>query len=219
LIGIKVWAFILKDKNIRYNYIMTDLTDFQLEILPVGIIYRCFSNTDDKIYYGSCSNLDARKKQHNSLSNQCMTRLINGDLEFEMLEQHRDIMRYDLKIRERFFMDNHKDTNRFIINKNTPTGTAKEYHKKRYAKAPKLWAAKQKVYYWKNHEKELARLKKYQQSIKGKVWHCDICDCDVSFGGKSKHKKTLKHLSNVSSASASECISTENLSGSDTALC
>lgn len=207
---------------------MTDysnLTDFQLEILPVGIIYRCFSNIDDKIYYGSCANLHARKKQHESKSNQCMTRLINGELQFEMLEQHRDIMRYDLKLRERFFMDNHKDTNRWIINKNTPTQTDAEYHKKRYAKAPQLWAAKQKVYYWKNHQKELTRLKKYQQSIKGKVWHCDICNCDISFGGKSKHKKTEKHLQakqsvidlgNVSATAATQCVPLKDLSSNST---
>ena len=116
-------------------------------------------------------------------------------------------------------MDNHKDTNRWIINKNTPTQTDAEYHKKRYAKAPQLWAAKQKVYYWKNHQKELTRLKKYQQSIKGKVWHCDICNCDVSVGGKSKHKKTEKHLSNVSTTTATKCIPTENLIGSNTTCC
>jgi len=198
---------------------MSNLTDFQLEILPVGIIYRCFSNIDDKVYYGSCANLDARIKQHNGKSNQCMTRLINGELQFELLEQHRDIRRYDLKLRERFFMDNHKDTNRWIINKNTPTQTDAEYHKKRYDKSPQLWAAKQKVYYWKNHEKELARLKKYQQSIKGKVWFCDICNVNVSLGGKSKHKKTEKHLGNVSAATASQCIPLKDLSSSNSTLC
>tara|TARA_R110000823_G_scaffold77096_1_gene176095 strand:- start:133 stop:747 length:615 start_codon:yes stop_codon:yes gene_type:complete len=198
---------------------ITGLTKYQSQVMPIGIVYRCFSNTDDKIYYGSCSCLQSRIKSHNSPGNQCMTRLINGELQFEMLEQHRDIRRYDLKIRERFFMDNHKDTNRWIINKNTPTGTAKEYHKKRYAKSPELWAAIQKVYYWKNRDKELARIKKYAESIKGQVWHCDICNCDVSLGGKSKHKKTEKHLSNVSTTTATKCIPTENLIGSNTTCC
>ena len=198
---------------------LTDLTDFQLEIMPIGIVYRCFSNTDDKIYYGSCCNLDARMKQHNGKSNQCMTRLINGELQYEMLEQHRDIRRWDLKVRERFFMDSHKDTNRFIINKNTPTQTDKEYHKKRYSKNPQLWAAKQKVYYWKNHQKELDRLKKYSLSLKGKTWYCDICDCVVSLGGKSKHKKTEKHLGNVSATTATKCIPCENLGSGNTSCC
>jgi len=192
------------------------LTDYQKEILDVGYIYKLWSDDDDKIYFGSCSDYVKRIQQHNAPNNKCTSKWICGDLSSEILEKHRGITRYDLKKRERWFMENHKDKNYVIINKNIPTQEPNEYHKKRYAKNPSLYAAKQKVYYYANWEKEQARLKKYQEKRKGDTWFCSDCNQLMSWNTRKTHIKTLKHISNASDNCAttalSKCVPSENTS-------
>ena len=57
------------------------------EILKYGFIYKCHSETDDKIYIGSCKNMDCRIQSHNNKSNTSKSNLINGELIFEVLEK------------------------------------------------------------------------------------------------------------------------------------
>ena len=65
----------------------------KVDMLKTGYIYKCWSNTDDKIYFGSCKNLDVRIDSHKKMTNTSQTLYINGDLIFETVELHRDISR------------------------------------------------------------------------------------------------------------------------------
>ncbi len=177
------------------------------EILPTGYIYKCYSKTDDKVYYGSCKNLDKRKSAHNKNSNRCMSAYIVGEKIFETIELHRNISRGDLKKRERFFLDNHSDPEYFIINKTTPLQTDKEYQTKKYKLKGKELKLKQKVYYYKNHEKEKERLKKYYHSRKGELWFCADCNKSMAWYSKSAHLKTCSHLSNITTNSTTTTTS------------
>tara|TARA_R110000851_G_scaffold1478_5_gene5534 strand:+ start:2095 stop:2643 length:549 start_codon:yes stop_codon:yes gene_type:complete len=174
------------------------------EILKNGYIYKCWSNTDDKIYYGSCKNLDNRIASHNKMTNTSQTIYINGDLIFETIELHRDISVYNLKQRERFFIESHKDDKYLILNKNIPNRTKKEYSKIKYDENPQLFCAKQKVYYYSNQEKEKKRLKKYNKEKSGTKWFCKDCNHIYSWTSKYDHLKTQKHLSNIPPTTAAE---------------
>ena len=176
------------------------------DMLKTGYIYKCWSNTDDKIYYGSCKNLDCRIDSHKKMTNTSQTLYINGDLIFETVELHRNISRYDLKERERFFIENHTPTekNNVLLNKSIPNRTKKEYAKTKYAENPKLYCAKQSVYYYSNQEKEKKRLKKYAEKRKGDNWFCKDCNHNYSWTSKSDHLKTNKHLGNITSTTTTE---------------
>tara|TARA_R110000787_G_scaffold2453_5_gene9765 strand:+ start:2850 stop:3404 length:555 start_codon:yes stop_codon:yes gene_type:complete len=172
------------------------------EILKYGFIYKCHSETDDKIYIGSCKNMDCRIQSHNNKSNTSKSNLINGELIFEVLEKHQDIMRYDLKLRERYFMEKVLDaeppngsSSYILINKNIPTRTSQEYQKDKYEKNKDFYLEKQQNYYNNNKEKESIRLKKYHSERKGENWFCSDCNKNYSWTTKYSHLKTKKHLS------------------------
>ena len=114
-------------------------------------------------------------------------------------------------------MENHTDKKYVIINKNIPTQEATEYHKKRYAKNPCLYAAKQKVYYYKNWEKEKARLKKYQASRKGDTWFCSDCNQIMCWSTRKTHVKCIKHISNASDNCAATAL-TKSVASENTSV-
>jgi hypothetical protein len=39
--------------------------------------------------------------------------------------------------------------------------------------------------------------KKALDKYKSKSYHCDVCNCDMRNGGKYRHNKTIKHLTNL----------------------
>jgi len=178
------------------------------EHLDVGYIYKIWSDTDDKIYYGSCKDWKERKRSHRGKYNKCNTMYIVGEKNFEVIEKLYDLTRYELKCREREYMENHDEekSGLCLINKQLPTRTPTEYHKKRYSDNSNLFAAKQKVYYWKNHEKELARNKRYAAKRKGDTWFCSDCNQMYAWTTKKTHLKSKKHLDRVSAAAATQCI-------------
>jgi len=190
------------------------------ELLDVGYIYQITSPDDDKIYYGSTKNWIQRRRQHNSIINTCMTMYMLGKKELLVLETCYGITRGDLKKREREWIEKHDETmsGLWLLNKQIPTQSAAEYHKKRYAKKSNLYAAQQKVYYYKNHEKELKRNKKYLASRKGDTWFCADCNKLYSWTTKKSHIKSKKHLQaletssldSVSTAAATKCVPLEN---------
>jgi adenylate kinase family enzyme len=58
-------------------------------------------------------------------------------------------------------------------------------------------------YQEKNKEKIKKQRKKYRQENKDKIksykrtiWHCDICNCDLTLNCKSRHLKSPKHINN-----------------------
>ena len=168
------------------------------ELLKMGFIYKCSSKTDDKIYIGSCKNMDCRIASHNNPSNLSRSNLISGEKEFEVLEKHQDILRFDLKVRERYFMEKvieeESAGGHILINRNIPTRTTKEYQKDRYEKNKDFFLEKQQNYYNNNKEKESIRLKKYHSERKGDSWFCSICNQQYSWTTKYSHLKTEKHM-------------------------
>lgn len=194
-----------------------ELSEYQKQVLPIGYIYKLWSKEDDKVYFGSCGDYVKRIQQHNAPNNKCTSKWICGELSYDILEKHQNIRRYDLKKRERWFMENHTDKKYVIINKNIPTQEATEYHKKRYAKNPCLYAAKQKVYYYKNWEKEQARLKKYQASRKGDTWFCSDCNQIMCWSTRKTHVKCIKHISNASDNCAATAL-TKSVASENTSV-
>ena len=184
------------------------MSNYLEEILVTGYIYKCYSKTDDKVYYGSCKNLDKRKSSHNNNNNRCMSAYIVGEKIFDIIELHRNISRRDLKKRERYFLETHNDPNYFVINKTTPLQTDKEYQTKKYKLKGAELKLKQKVYYYKNHEKEKERLKKYYEKKKGDMWVCPDCNKSMNWYNKSNHLKSCtKPSSNITTNSTSTTTS------------
>ena len=183
-----------------------------IEILDTGYIYQITSPEDDKIYYGSTKNWKERRRNHNSINNNCMTMYMLGNKEIKVLEEFNNITRSDLKKRERVWIENHseEETGLVMLNKQIPTQTHAEYHKKRYAKKSLYYAAKQKCYYWENHKKELQRNKDYLASRKGDTWFCVDCNQLYSWTTKKSHVKSKKHLDCVATAAATKCVALEN---------
>ena len=69
-------------------------------------------------------------------------------------------------------------------------------YKKRYRSKPEkkeLEKKTKKKWYYKNHTEILEKKRNY-----GKIkWYCDICNCSTSINHKSRHLKSIKHLSNL----------------------
>lgn len=183
-----------------------------IEILDIGYIYQITSTEDDKIYYGQTKCWKERRRNHNSTNNNCMTMYMIGKKDIKVLEEFTNISRSDLKKKERMWIENHneEETGLILLNKQIPTQTHSEYHKKRYAEKSLYYAAKQKCYYWENHYKELNRNKKYLASRKGDTWFCVDCCQLYSWTTKKSHIKTQKHLNCVSSTATTESSTLKN---------
>ncbi len=181
--------------------------EYSNEILKKGIIYKCYSKTDDKIYYGSTKNLPQRIKSHQTKYNKTHSNYIVGDLEYEVLEEHENINRRALEAKERVYIENHKaDMNNPVIciNKNIPTQTNAEYSAKRYKANCEELKLKQKKYYWNNVEKERARLRKHYHNIKDNLLQkrkddivfCDDCKKSMRKDTLGRHKRSAGHIQN-----------------------
>ena len=180
---------------------------FSNEILKKGIIYKCYSKSDDKVYYGSTKNLPQRMKSHSTKYNKTNSVYINGELEYEVLEEHDDINRRELEAKERIYIENHKADKEnpvICINKNIPTQTSAEYHHKKYKDNCEEMKAKQRLYYWENAEKERTRLKKYYQTVKDNVskkrkediTFCEECKKSMRKDTIRRHNRTEGHIQN-----------------------
>ena len=181
-------------------------------MLDLAYIYKVTSDEDDKIYYGSSKDVKQREWAHNSLFNACMTQLIYGYKRVTVIEKLYDISRYDLKLKEKEYIENHneEESGLLCLNRNVPTQTESEYHKKRYAKNAKLYAAKQKLYYYMNQKQELARNKKYRKGKTGDTWMCVDCNKLLSWTSKKFHLKSQNHLNCVAASSSPESITLKN---------
>ena len=45
-------------------------------------------------------------------------------------------------------------------------------------------------------EERIRAYKVQQNNYSKKVWKCDVCDCAIRLGNKTKHLKSKKHLKN-----------------------
>ena len=191
--------------------------EFSNEILKKGIIYKCYSKTDDKIYYGSTKNLPQRIRSHSTKYNKTHSNYILGDLHYEVLEEHDNINRRDLEAKERVYIENHKadmENPVICINKNIPTQTPAEYSHKRYIANCEVLKEKQKQYYYNNLEKERARLRKHYHTIKKNLLQkrkddivfCEDCKKSMRKDTLRRHKRTAGHLQNCFSKSYSDKV-------------
>lgn len=180
---------------------------FSNEILKKGIIYKCYSKSDDKVYYGSTKNLPQRMKSHSTKYNKTNSAYINGDLEYEVLEEHNDINRRELEAKERIYIENHKADKEnpvICINKNIPTQTSKEYNHKIYKLNCEEMKAKQRKYYWDNVDKERERLRNHYYTIKDSVLKkrkedivfCHDCKKSMRKDTLRRHTRTKGHIQN-----------------------
>ena len=183
-------------------------TIYSNEILKKGVIYKCYSKTDDKIYYGSTKNLPQRMNSHSTKNgNKTHSNYIVGTLEYEILEEHENINRRDLEMREKIYIENHKadmENPVICINKNIPRQTQAEYSHKRYKEKAEFFRQKQREYYWANAEKERARCsKRYYNSKdtilekrKNELVFCEECKKSLRKDTFGRHKRSATHIHN-----------------------
>ncbi len=148
--------------------------------------------------------------------------LEKGDAYIELIEEVEVESERELKILEQVWIDNTPNT----VNKNRAYVTdeeraqnhrdcSREYgreHKEKVAEVYKKYyeankeelAEYHKKYYEANKEKIAERQKKNREKNKEKLKKkrtekvlCEVCDCSISRGSKSKHNSSKKHISNL----------------------
>lgn len=146
-----------------------------------GTIYKLFCKTTNDCYVGSTIDFNNRKKQHKQdyyFSNSKLYKFIrenNGfdNFEYEILEKKTYPGILTMREREREFFELLNPT----LNTNCPTRTYVEH----------LQIQRQ---YRKNNKDKI------NEKNKEKVF-CKVCDCNVSRGHLSAHKKSKKHIKNL----------------------
>lgn len=176
-----------------------------------GYIYKIWSLTEpNMVYYGStkqksvakriaghkCSYKSYKEGKTNFTSSYSIFDI--GDWSYMTLEHLDYDEPYQLKNRERYYVDNNE-----CVNKQIPNRTDKEYREQnmvQYKEYQKQWREKNREYQkqWREqnrgyhkqwHEQNKERLKVKQNE---KIT-CE-CGCVVKRGSLSNHKKTKKHI-------------------------
>jgi len=187
-----------------------------------GKIYKLYSKEQNIIYIGSTAMyyLSQRLAKHIS-SYKIYLNTKDGyvysfkvleceDYKIELLEDYPCANVYQLKTRERYYIENNE-----CVNKNIPTRTKKEYHE---ANRDKI-LVRNKEYKQVNKDKIAVQIKEYQEAnkdklekyykeygkkyreankdkIKAKASELIVCECgcELRRDDIAKHKKTKKHL-------------------------
>jgi len=90
-----------------------------------GKIYKLVSSSTDKIYIGSTiRTLDSRLYEHKTKTNQSSSRLFGNDMDIVLIENYPCNSRYELEVRERYWIENTEN----VVNKTIPTRTRKEHY-------------------------------------------------------------------------------------------
>jgi alpha-galactosidase/6-phospho-beta-glucosidase family protein len=172
-----------------------------------GYIYKMWSKTDDKlVYFGSTTKKVSRriadhnynyKSWKNGKTNFTSSYLIfdAGDYDYMCME-HIDFEEpYELKNRERWYIENND-----CVNKNIPNRNQKEYQKKHYEANKEKKKEYDKNYKEANADKIIEYQKNYREQNRTEInkkqnekVKCD-CGCIVSRSGLSPHRKSQKHL-------------------------
>lgn len=174
------------------------------KIYPIGRVYKLISD-NGLCYIGSTNRtLSRRLSDHKSDYKRFKDnkkRYISsfklfedkGIINIDLLEEHANISKYDLQVRERFYIENNE-----CVNKAIPTQTKKEWIEKNKDKRT-AYKTKQKEHYEANKEKIIAKRKEHYEANKEKIYTqkaerilCDRCKCETSRGNKSIHQKSQK---------------------------
>ena len=140
-----------------------------------GYIYKITDNTNDNVYYGSTvSSLSHRLSQHKSQFKSwkrgeknyiSVFKIIeNNDYRFECIEEVDVETMFELKNRERYYIENNECVNIII-----PNRTQKEWlqeNKEAYTEWKRNWT---KEYYIKNKDLIAEKAKKYCEENKDKI--------------------------------------------------
>ena len=192
----------------------------------IGYIYKIFCKTDDDlVYYGSttqkrvCNRISGHNRSYKSwkLGKSSFVTSFSvidtGDWDYMTVEKvmHDDL--FELRNRERYWIENNK-----CVNKNIPNTTPEERCKKYREENKEKIAEYKKDYYEENKEKIAEYKKEYRDQNKAKFAEknkdyyeenkekiaeykkkkatCE-CGCIVRRDGLGEHKKTKKHLDNI----------------------
>ena len=162
----------------------------------IGYIYKIFCKTDDDlVYYGSttqkrvCNRISGHNRSYKSwkLGKSSFVTSFSvidtGDWDYMTVEKVMHDEPFELRNRERWYIENNE-----CINKRIPNTTPKESNKKWYDNNKEKIAEKIKDYYEENKEK-------IAEKHKEKVT-CE-CGCIVRYYGLARHTKTKKHLDKI----------------------
>lgn len=92
----------------------------------------------------------------------------------------------------------------YEMNKDRIRGTKNEYLKEYRQSHSEEIIEQRKVNYEKNKEKIIEKNTEYRKLNKAKIYasqtkayHCDVCNCEIQHNEQSRHRKTKKHLNNI----------------------
>ena len=172
-------------------------------------IYKLVNNTTKLTYYGAtCSDLSKRKYFHKHKSNTTRSKLLFNlhpdDVEIILVESYPCSNKDELKMRERYYIENNDCVNRKLpYVPSTKVETELEWKRVFYKDNKEIISLKQKDYYVKNSENIKARVAKYYAKNRDKILirnrevgkHKVTCPCGsiVTKQNFSHHKQTVKH--------------------------
>jgi len=167
-------------------------------MIKTGYIYKIFDNTNGNIYYGSTSqSLSQRITNHRSEYKKYLDGrggytksfdiLKNNDYSYSVVEKVEYNEKYELRQRERFYIENNDCVNIVI-----PLQTRKEYnqiHKTKLYEKKKEWNNN-------NREKVLENKKNFYHNNKERInekrrvkVNCPQCNKEISNSNLSRHLK------------------------------
>ena len=192
----------------------------------IGYIYKIFGKTDDDlVYYGSttqkrvCNRISGHNRSYKSwkLGKSSFVTSFSvidtGDWDYMTVEKVMHDEKFELRNRERYWIENNKCVNKCIPN-NTPKEYGKKYHEENkekiaeknkdyYEENKEKFAEKNKDYYEENKEKLTEYHKEYRNQNKEKIAEkvkekvtCE-CGCIVRRDGLGGHKKSKNHLDKI----------------------
>ena len=156
-----------------------------------GKIYQLVDRTNGNVYIGSTiKTLNTRLSEHKceykrhkkgKCGNYTSFDIIeNDDYYIQLIQEYPCNNRYELEMRERYYIENNICLNYYI-----PTRTDKEWRDDNKAKL----ALKDKELYQKNKE---------QIALKNKeLILCGICNCHITRGNFTRHLKSQTHIINM----------------------
>jgi hypothetical protein len=170
--------------------------------MTIGRIYKIVSLLTEKVYIGSTvKSLEQRLKEHknhykcyqNGKSNYVTSyELVKyTDATIELIEEIEYINKRDLHIKEKYYIQTIDN----VINKYIPTQSIKEC-KKKYHDTHK---DESKKYYIANADKIKEKKKEYYVDNVAKLKQKIDCTCGgkYTYGTKSKHTKSKKHINYI----------------------
>jgi hypothetical protein len=171
------------------------------EIYSIGRIYKlisdnglCYIGSTKKTLSQRLNNHKSTYKRFKNNTGHFMTsyKLFEDEsiVSIDLLEEHANISKFDLQVRERFCIENND-----CVNKAIPTHTKKEYYEENKEKIKTYKKDYRKV----NKEKLKTYSEEYyevnNEKIKAKAREiilCDRCKCETSRSNKSQHQKSQK---------------------------